>query len=109
MDIDWNDPKIADQIRIDQAMARAMIDFIPESWEAAEWRLTWLPKPRTISHLVVNPDTGAGWTVSQEMVDLAILLDEHRRKYDLQWRSAIYSVRLDEEGNWQANANFTFE
>jgi hypothetical protein len=109
MNPDWMDPKIVEQQPLNEAITTALIDFIPASWRSAKLELNWLPDSGSISQRVVCPDTGEGWTVSQELIEAVFLLDQHRRKFALGWRAAVYSVRLDKKGVWQAAARFTFE
>ena len=104
--MDWSDPKIAEQIPINQAIAEGLIDFIPETWKSAELQLEFDAAGGGVGQRVVCPDTGAGWTVSHELMEAALHLDEHRRKFGLPWRSAVYGVRLGETGQWQVSASF---
>jgi hypothetical protein len=106
MDFSWDDPAVAEQIPINQAIAEGLIAFIPDAWDSAEVRLGFSGAEGGVTLRVVNPDTGEGWTASHDLTMAAIGLDEHRRKYGLGWRSAVYGVRADESGEWQVTATF---
>jgi hypothetical protein len=70
MDFDWDNPAVAEQVPINQAIAEGLIDFIPESWRAAELRLGF---------------GAVGGGVSQQSVDRASSLFGERvraRRYE---------------------------
>jgi hypothetical protein len=104
--MDWNDPKVAEQMPINQAIVGHLIEFIPNSWQAAELHLKFGASQSGVSHRVINPDTGEGWTVSDDLMIATLQLDGHRRKFGLGWRSAVYGVRLNESGEWEVSASF---
>jgi hypothetical protein len=54
--MDWNDPKLAEQIPINQAIVESLIDFIPESWRSAELDLAF--GEDAVTQRVFCPDTG---------------------------------------------------
>ncbi len=107
MSYESSDPSMAEQAPIHQAIAGHLIEFLPTDWLAAELRLKWpSDEDDPIEHDVVNPDSGDGWSVSEALLADVQLLEKHRRKYALNWRSAVYMVRKDASGNWQVNADF---
>jgi hypothetical protein len=106
MEFDWNNPVVAEQVPINQAIVEGLIDFIPESWRAAELRLGFNAPEGGVAQQVVNPDTGEGWTVSHELMMAVLQLDGHRRKFALGWKSAVYGVRLTDADEWKVSVSF---
>ncbi len=99
-------PVVLAQIPINEAIVEALLDFIPESWNAARLSLSIPPAGSGVSMHVVNPETAEGWTVSDAMVAAILRLDEHRRQWKLEWQSATYEVRRTETGGWKVDARF---
>ena len=110
MPFDPNDPKIAEQIPINQAIGAALVQSMPEGWSAIELQIVW-PQDAggnsgPIEHRVVNPDSGESVTPSSDVTQAALQLDAHRVRHDMPWRSASYHIARNDAGQWQANAKF---
>jgi hypothetical protein len=110
MPIDPNDPKIAEQIPINQAIGVALVQSMPEGWSAVELQIDWPTgpegKPGQMEHRVVNADSGDSVTPAADVTAAALQLDAHRLKHDMPWQSACYRIARNEAGQWQANARF---
>lgn len=106
MALDTNDPLVAEQVPINQAIAQQLVGFVPGSWQAAELRLAFGLDGGRVGQQVVNPDTGEGWTVSHELTMAVLDLEAHRQKFNLPWKSAVYAVRKSQAGHWQVSAKF---
>jgi hypothetical protein len=110
MPIDPNDPKIAEQVPINQAIGVALVQSMPEGWSAVELQIDWPADAHgnagPMEHRVVNPDSGESVTPPGDVTQAALQLDGHRVKHDMPWRSACYRIARNEAGQWQANAKF---
>ncbi len=105
MAIDPNHPMFADQVPINQAIARGLVAFLPESWRTAELRLH-VRAEGGVGQQVVNPDTGEGWTVSHEVMMAVLDLDEHRKKHALPWTTGVFHLQRKEANEWKISATF---
>jgi hypothetical protein len=100
MTIDFNDPSLADQVPIHQAIARALIDSVPDAWDAADLQLDWPPDPPGMTDRLFCPDTAEECDVAYEVRLETQKLDDHRDKYGMGWRQATFRIRRDAAGKW---------
>jgi hypothetical protein len=106
MPIDYNDPRIKDQIPINQAIAEALIEAMPEGWEAIELSLDWRDAREGMTQALRSPETDEELFVAYELTKVTTQLDEHRDKYDMRWEQAKYTIRKNADGNWEVHAEF---
>lgn len=105
--MDMNDPLIAEQIPLNQAVSLALLQAMPDGWDAGELHIQWQDELSTLNHKVVCPHTGDAAPVTEAIVGAALALTEHGRKFGLPWVSAIFRMQRLDDGRWQAGASFT--
>jgi hypothetical protein len=106
MPIDFNDPKIQEQIPINQAIAEALIEAIPEAWKAAELTLEWSDQDAGMTQSLCCPESDEEALVPYEITKATCELDAHRDKFALGWRQAKFTVRRNAQSHWDVNAEF---
>jgi len=92
--------RLAAASKMHDVIVDLLLTFLPPDWPSAELHVTF--GDDGVKSRVICPDTQAGWTVSQEMIDALLDLDEFRRRFEFRWRGLLYSVILDTNEKWQA-------
>lgn len=102
--MDPNAPGLSALMTLGDAVVGRLIDFIPKAWKAAELRVRFRGS-NSAEMQVVNPDTSEGWTVSHELMEAVLKLDEHRRESQLPWPGIVFSVRQNTSDGWEVSVD----
>src|SRR5437762_13708075 len=97
---------------IDEAMARALVEVIPESWEAAELEITRSEQgdqEPTFKHVISSPEGHRDMIMpSDDIFEAAFKLGDLFAEHGKPWKRVVYRVNYRPNGKWKYSADFTY-
>ena len=101
-------PNLQDLERpIDEAIANAIVDAIPESWNAAELEVTH--SDDGFGHVITNAEGHRDMVLASERIfEATFRLHELFATFGKPWKKVVYKVRRTVDKSWGYSAEYTY-